>query len=388
MERQHSNNSLRAFVGIISNIEVIAENVSGGSGQFQTRLLRAKELLLEMSDSKAYHSSFRVFEINRLRLFVQKNISSLIRDNLRYDKNIVKKFRVKNMYLRDKFILRFVGAITLAVFLTTVILSPEGAKNLSLDSSAPKSVAPQNDRTVKAVSIFSHIRQQQAANSTGTEASLVKALGGNQDDSWLGEQVRRIDVYSIGLCSRGNFCNEDVAVVPVKDNSIVSNSKSINFTPFAFYRISIMQRVAGRDIESYLLNNKSLDLRGEFLQLLIGVFSERIAGHLRLKRCSISLEETRPDFLDFSISSQKLGLEYSIDSNKSSNASLSKKNPLVLSPFALLSKTKRTKPFNAFAGLTRTWESFITFSFNNNVRSNHLNFFLINLMITNYHFCS
>ena len=50
------------------------------------------------------------------------------------------------MYMSRSRIIRFISAITLTAFLSTVILIPEGAKNLSLDSSAPKTKAPQNDR--------------------------------------------------------------------------------------------------------------------------------------------------------------------------------------------------------------------------------------------------
>jgi hypothetical protein len=99
--------------------------------------------------------------------------------------------------------------------------------------------------------------------------------------------------------------------------------------------------------------------------LVIGVLGKTVTYHLRFKRFSISLDETRPDLRDCSSSFQNSGAEYSMDSKRSAKASLSRKKPFVLNP-PLLADIKRTNPFRVFWGLWRNWERLATFSFSNN----------------------
>ncbi|MBU1524013.1 MAG: hypothetical protein KKG50_05065, partial [Candidatus Omnitrophica bacterium] len=181
-------------------------------------------------------------------------------------------------------------------------------------------------------------------------------------DIKVGSEIAVIN--SVSLSSQRDFGNQDIAVFPVKDNPIVTRSETVNFPFFPFDRVSIMERITSRDIKSYFFNDEFLNVGMKFTQLPVSMFGEAVGNHLRPKRFSISLEDIRPDFRDFSISFQNSGLEYSIDSNKSMNASLSRKNPLVLrlSP----SRTTRTKPVRNFLGSLRNWESLTTFSFNNN----------------------
>ena len=173
----------------------IGENVSGGVCLFQTTRLRTKELLLAMLGSRAYHSSFKSFlghiqtpninesiiakineifqgavafinpserkkpitkawnrfiialDIKRRRLFVQNMFPSSIVNNLTYSKNIVKEF----FHQTDNF----------------------------------QVVCGDNEGFLSAIAIpqSSHIRQEQLANSAGTEANLASALGGQARQS-------------------------------------------------------------------------------------------------------------------------------------------------------------------------------------------------------------
>ncbi|OIO81254.1 MAG: hypothetical protein AUJ89_01175 [Candidatus Omnitrophica bacterium CG1_02_43_210] len=168
---------------------------------------------------------------------------------------------------------------------------------------------------------------------------------------------------SISLCSDCDFGNQDIAVFPVKDDAVISGPKAIDLASLAFNGVGIMKGVAGGDIIFYLFNDKYLGGDREFAQLPVSVFGERIRNHFIPKRCLTSLEETRPDFLDCSISSQNSGPEYSIDSNKSIKASLSRKNPFVLRP--PLSETTRINPVSVLSGLTRNCDNLTTLSFNN-----------------------
>ncbi len=147
---------------------------------------------------------------------------------------------------------------------------------------------------------------------------------------------------SISPTANRNFGDQNMSVLPVKNNPIISNPETVNLAAFPLNGNSEMKRASCRNIISDLLDDASLDVGRELAQFPIGVSGKTVTDHLIPSRRSISFAETLPDFLDASISSQKPGLEYSKYSMKSIHALLSKTTANIL-PFL---STNRTIPSN------------------------------------------
>ncbi|OGZ40384.1 MAG: hypothetical protein A3I88_00985 [Candidatus Portnoybacteria bacterium RIFCSPLOWO2_12_FULL_39_9] len=153
----------------------------------------------------------------------------------------------------------------------------------------------------------------------------------------------KINLVSSRLYS--NLSNSDMSVQPIKNRSVFANTEAVDFSFSAADRIGKMKRLASGDVEFNLFNNSLLSLYRKFAELLVSVFGETITNH-KLSRRSIDFEDTIPDFLDFSISSQNAGEEYSKSSNSSSVDSLSKKSPYVWPLLSIILNTPFSRSLN------------------------------------------
>ncbi|MEK6733118.1 MAG: hypothetical protein AABY55_05770, partial [Candidatus Omnitrophota bacterium] len=155
--------------------------------------------------------------------------------------------------------------------------------------------------------------------------------------------------------------NENMSILPVKYNTVISDSKTVNFSLFGFNSVGKMEGVACRDIMSYLFNNSSLNFYREFSQLAVSMLGEAVTNHFIPSLRSISFEDTRPDFLDNSISFQNSGLKDSNSSSSSSSVCLSSTSPNV-APFLSTILTTRCKGKDSLNVLEFSNRTIISFS--------------------------
>jgi phosphoglycerate kinase len=160
--------------------------------------------------------------------------------------------------------------------------------------------------------------------------------------------ARLAEVELVSLFPGYDFRDKDMVAFPIEDDAVVAGAKAVDFAFFGFDRVGVAQWVAAGKIVFDFVNDKLLGLNGELLKRFVSLLGEKIGHALIPSLFSISLEETRPDLRDFSMDSQNSGLEHSTNSSKSSKAFLSKKKPLVLTPF--LSEMIRTNPLSLFSG--------------------------------------
>jgi|GEM_PF-4771340 len=176
--------------------------------------------------------------------------------------------------------------------------------------------------------------------------------------------------FGLGL----NFGDSDMYVKPIKNNAVVADSKSIDFSAFSFYGVREMKWISAVNVVFDLLYDAALCLQRQFAQVAIGMLGKTVAVHFIPSRFSISLADTTPDFREASISFQNFGETYSkLSSNPSklaanrSNARFGSKIPgatlmLVIGLF-IQRHYKRTKEWLSSANNETLWDRIISIDY-------------------------